>query len=523
LGFIGLQREQCGSMHTATHPQFSIQHFATRHSRMPQLLQCVAAICAIYGSAAIATPSASDAAARPSIAYTIKASDKLVNLSQSLLINAASWPELARFNQLKNPNQLSVGQVLSVPLDLLKPIALTGKIISATGMVRVNQTAASAGSAVPEGAQIDTGADSLAVLELADGSRLTVLPTSIAQVIRQRAYSTNQADLQASASSSTTWFSGAVRLIQGSIDTLASKATRRAQPLEVSTPTSVVGVRGTQFRVSFTPDTSPAARTEVLEGLTWASNPRTAAQAAVAGGFGAAILPQDRVINVRPLLPAPALISASPTAAQAAEIKEVIRSEQGIANLDFSPVAGAVRYRLQLSDSPVFASLQSSQITNGNNADIGTTPNGQWNIRIRGIDDSGLEGFDSQYRIVIKDAPKTVPQAAPVAQAKWLRGIAVGASVKAFDTHTDLSINTSPSDFPKLLFVEISQQQVLTPATRVEVVNGIAKLPALAAGQAYILRFGTPQGQSVAYNLDTPSNWRATVLEAMLGMRASTP
>jgi hypothetical protein len=489
-------------------------------------LHVLAITSALYGPVVLATPTQDASNARPSIAYTVKASDKLIVLSQTLFVSPSAWPEVARFNQLKNPNRLLVGQVLALPLDLLKPIALSGKIISATGTVRINQAVATVGSAVPEGAQINTGADGVALVELADGSRLTVLPTSIAQVVSQRAYSTNYADLQASTSSSTTWFSGAIRLVQGSIDTLASKLTRRAQPLEITTPTSVVGVRGTQFRVSYTPDISPAARTEVLEGLTQASNPKTNAQAAIAGGFGAAILPQDRVITVRPLLPAPALAGASTsTTAIAGDTdiaQEVTRSELGIAKLDFLPVAGALRYRVQLSESPVFASLHSSQITTAANTDISTLPNGQWYIKIRGIDEIGLEGFDNQYRISVTDAPKPIPKIMPAPQAVWQKDIAIGAFVKAFDSHTDLSINNTSKDFPTVLFVDIAQQISSNLTTRVEVVNGKAKLPALVAGEAYILRFSTPQGQSVAYHLDTPSNWRATVLEAMLGMRSNS-
>jgi hypothetical protein len=260
--------------------------------------------------------------------------------------------------------------------------------------------------------------------------------------------------------------------------------------------------------------------------LTQASNPKTNAQAAIAGGFGAAILPQDRVITVRPLLPAPALAGASTsTTAIAGDTdiaQEVTRSELGIAKLDFLPVAGALRYRVQLSESPVFASLHSSQITTAANTDISTLPNGQWYIKIRGIDEIGLEGFDNQYRISVKDSPKPIPKIMPAPQAVWQKDIAIGAFVKAFDSHTDLSINNTSKDFPTVLFVDIAQQISSNLTTRVEVVNGKAKLPALVAGEAYVLRFSTPQGQSVAYHLDTPSNWRATVLEAMLGMRSNS-
>ena len=53
-------------------------------------------------------------------------------------------------------------------------------------------------------------------------------------------------------------------MLRGSVEVLAAKL-KRSQPLEVTTPTAVVGVRGTQYRVALDGD-SGATRSEVLEG-----------------------------------------------------------------------------------------------------------------------------------------------------------------------------------------------------------------------------------------------------------------
>ncbi len=62
-----------------------------------------------------------------------------------------------------------------------------------------------------------------------------------------------------------------MRLSQGAVETLASKLGLRAIPLQIQTPTTVIGVRGTRFRIA--QETATAnARAEVMEGVVRADN-----------------------------------------------------------------------------------------------------------------------------------------------------------------------------------------------------------------------------------------------------------
>ena len=121
-------------------------------------------------------------AAEPSIPYTVKPSDKLITVSALLLSQPADWPEVARFNRLKNPNRISPGQTIQVPVRLMKSQPVSGKIVSVYGDVQLGGAKAEVGSAVAEGARLQTGPNSSAVIELADGSRVALLPNTLAEL-----------------------------------------------------------------------------------------------------------------------------------------------------------------------------------------------------------------------------------------------------------------------------------------------------------------------------------------------------
>ena len=119
------------------------------------------------------------------------------------------------------------------------------KLVSVTGDVRVDGTAALLGADLPEGQKLQNAEGSSAVLAMADGSRLRLPPSSLAEVAASRTHggrSTEQG-------TSDGWFAGALRVLRGSVEVFATKVLR-AKPLEVITPTAVVGMRGTQFRVA---------------------------------------------------------------------------------------------------------------------------------------------------------------------------------------------------------------------------------------------------------------------------------
>ena len=308
-------------------------------------------------------------------------------LGPRLLNNGADWPELGRFNGLKSPYPLAAGKTLNIPLRMISSVPSAAKIVSTSGDVQIEGAPASTGAAVAEGGKFQTGANSSAVLELADGSRVTVLPNTLAELVTSRGYATRDAAV----SGSSTWFSGLIRLVQGGLDTAASKTARRATPLQIQTPTSLVGVRGTQFRVAFDDPASNSARTEVVDGQVRADNPAQQSGADLPKGTGAVVKPTEKDVKVVKLLPAPDLTG----------IPSVVVRQPG--SWPMPVLTGSSGYRVQVASDEKFEKIVRDLKVTTATADLATLAKGNWFARVRGIDGQGLEGFDSVKLLTLKD------------------------------------------------------------------------------------------------------------------------
>jgi hypothetical protein len=326
----------------------------------------------------------------PSLPYTIKSSDKLIKLSREMLISPQAWAEVAKYNQLKDPDLIFPGQKLNIPLRYLKSKPSTGKVISADGDVTLGGNPTQPGAAIADGNQLQTGINSSAIIELGDGSRIKILPNSLAQVVTNRDYAMRDS----SASGSTNWFSGLMRLSAGALETLANKATNRATPLRIETPTATVGVRGTEFRVAFDdPAINPsnASRTEVIEGKVRTDNPAQQSGADLPMGTGAVVKPAEKEVKVVILLPAPDLTNTP---------AEVLKP---LGAWPMPLLAGASAYRVQVSSDETFDKIVRNLKVESDSADLADLANGNWFARVRGIDGVGLEGFDAVKLILVKD------------------------------------------------------------------------------------------------------------------------
>ena len=323
----------------------------------------------------------------PSLIYTIRQSDSLIKFGRDMLIDPKTWPEIAKLNRLKNPNMILPGQQLDIPLRFLKSQPAGGKIISAEGNVTFGNSAALAGAAISDGGTLKTGPNSSAVIELGDGSRVKILPNSLAEVVTNRHYAMRDA----SSSGSTNWFSGVMRLSEGALEALASKTTKRATPLKIQTPTSIVGVRGTEFRVAFDDPLGKAARTEVIEGLVRADNPAQQTGADLPMGSGAVVKPDEKNIKVVQLLPAPDLSSIT---------SEVLKPQ---GSWPMPNLPGASGFHVQVASDEQFDKIVRDLKVTTASADLASLPNGNWYARVRGIDGVGLEGFNSVKLIAVKD------------------------------------------------------------------------------------------------------------------------
>ncbi len=445
----------------------------------------------------------------PYARYTVKATDTVPALSSSLLNDPRQWSELARLNGMQSANALQAGQVIEIPKSLLKlssqpRVAVPGRLVSTAGDVKIGGQLVQAGVAVPEGARIETGSNGTAIVELGDGSRLQLMPRTLAEVTTQHGYALRDP----ASSASTTWFSGAIRLVSGVLDTLANKQASRASPLSITTPTSVVGVRGTHFRVAYEDPASGSARSEVLEGRVQTDNPAQNTGVSLGTGYGAVVKPHEREIKAVALLPA-----MSPTQLPT-EVLRIVGANQEAEQAAWlvGSVPGAQGYHAQFAADEQFNAIIGDFKTASNAVDVRSLANGSYFARLRGFDAAGIEGYDALQRVDVKTA-------APQSAALWARDIAVGAYAEYIRNGVLLRVNSTSADTPTHLIVQVARDAAFTQGlyTLAVAANVSALLRNVPTGQRSYVRFAgtSPLGltaSSPVYSLDVPANWGSTVM-----------
>jgi hypothetical protein len=380
---------------------------------------------------------------------------------------------------------------------------------SANGTVTINGAPAQVGAAVPEGARVQTAAGSSAVVKLSDGSSVQLMPRSLAEVVAQHGYAMKDP----ASSISTTWYSGVIRLVEGMLDIAADKTAKRKEPMNVITPTSNIGIRGTQFRVAFDDPASGVARTEVLEGKVRADNPAQAIGADVGGGFGVAIKPNEREIKVVALLPALAQ-SALPARVERSRDAQTVAWTVGT-------LTGAAAYRAELASDEGFTQIVFDTKSASNAINLAAAPDGNYFARVRGVDASGIEGYNAARRIDIVAAPQ------PPASLIWIREINIAATADFVPDGLLLRVNTSASDTPRNMQVQVARDANMSSGIQSFALDaaGDVILKDLKVGERHFLRFSgtSPQGitgTSPVYSLDLPANWGSTVFSVTSALQS---
>lgn len=353
---------------------------------------------------ALATAGLPVAAAEDMLPLVIQPGDSLWHLSNEVLTGPEAWREVARLNRLPDAGRIRAGQQLQVPLRLLRERPVPARLAVVQGAVTLDGRPAAAGEPVRTGQSLVTAADSSAVLELADGSRLRVQPgteTTLAQSARvagRAAGAETPQPAAADAGATDGYFAGSMRLVRGSLEVLATKL-RRAKPLEVQSPTAVIGVRGTEYRVHHGDDLG--TRAEVLEGRVRA-DPAAAPEAGVELGthFGTAIASPRATPQAVPLPEAPALVPLPPVV------------ERTLVRLELPGETLALR--AQVAVDPAFERIVSDQrVAAGSPVRITGLADGEWFLRVRRVQPDGIEGLDSQQRFTLAARPEPPAPFAP--------------------------------------------------------------------------------------------------------------
>ena len=312
------------------------------------------------------------------IDYTTRAGDTMIGIARRYL-NDGKLPLVQRalqeHNALKDADRINPGQVIRIPENWVRNEAGRIELVSAQGDVQARGQPALAGATLVSGDELRTGANSYATVKLADGSTLVLQPGGSLAIDAVR-----KSPLAASPEALFT-------LKGGRVEADVPRRTGGGR-FEIRTPVAVAAVRGTKFRVS-SDEQRRSATSEVLEGAVQVNDTGNLGSVPVPDGFGTRVLEGSPPATPRALLEAPRLWGG---------VRLVVRMP---ARLNFTVLAGATNYRLLIAKNADFTEVLNESILQSAEIVLSELANGAYFVKVRGIDDLGLEGRDAIADLVV--------------------------------------------------------------------------------------------------------------------------
>lgn len=324
---------------------------------------------------------AADASVAADYEYSVKAGDNLGALSAELLDTPARWAAVAHYNKLPNPNFIYPRQVLHIPFAWMKDHPAQARIAAISGLVKLNGQAAQVGDVVVTGDQLETANAASARLTLPDGSILSLLEKTRlhTRVLQQKTHGE--------------FFSAIFRLATGRIDALKKKYPEGQSPLRIEAMHGTIGVRGTHFRMAQEGDNSLA---EIEQGLVGFETGAATVALALAGGQGS-VADGVHTPQVITLLSAPTFPTFPDSFAPDA------------LSFVMPPMSGAVAYRGELAKDEAFTELFVPVSANSSVINIPDLEAGTYWLRLRAIDEHGLQGLQAQTKLTVKTPIEIIP------------------------------------------------------------------------------------------------------------------
>lgn len=248
------------------------------------------------------------------------------------------------------------------------------------------------GTRLMTGATVITGPNSFAGYRLRDGTLLSQIESSKLTFDELGRYE------------KTRMMSTKLKLESGRLEAQVTRQVKPDGQFNVVTPVAVAGLRGTAFRLNVSED-GKTLRSEVINGkVAIISKGR---EVNVSGGQGNVTLNGKAPQAVKPLPPAPAL----------ADLPKVIEST----NLDFawSTSPEADKWRAQVSTDPQFNKIVLDDVFGKPEASWKTNlPDGNYILRVRSIDPTGVEGFNADHPFTVDVHPLPPTPSSPKAASR---------------------------------------------------------------------------------------------------------
>lgn len=330
------------------------------------------------------------------VRYVVRKNDTLIGLGESLLVDPTQWPVLQRLNRVSNPRRIPVGTVLRVPAHLMRKAPRDARIVFVSGAADADGRAAVSGARISEGTRLHTQDDSFMTVELPDGSHLTLTPRSDVGIEALHGFVGVEDSQRAT-----------FKLNEGRIETEVLPQQGPAARYNILTPTAIIGVRGTSFRVGAEEAMTFA---EMREGTVNVRGDRTGKSVSLKDGFGLVARAGAPLSPPVRLLQPPGLTG----------IPDVF--ERPAMRFSLDPVPNAVIYRVQLAQDEAFLRIVADARAALPGLKIDGLPDGDYYLRARAISSLGLEGRDAERRIRLKARPEPPFVSAPRPGGKAMTG-----------------------------------------------------------------------------------------------------
>lgn len=328
--------------------------------------------------------------------YLTVQGDTLIGLGQQYLKNPNDWPKIQSVNKVPIPKHMPTRFQLRFPVELLKVTPAPVTVSSVSGNVRYKMADGhfqplNAEEKLAGGTTVLTGPRSSVSYRFADGTELTQQASSKLTFSRLAAYG------------KTGMVATELTLDNGRLEAHASKQFAPAGGFSVRTPTAVAGLRGTAFRLN-AGDDGQRLTNEVTQGAVAVS--AQGEEVGVAAGFGtfaeAGKPPAPPVV----LLPAP-------------DLKGLATQVSSLPlQFTWAGVEGAKSWRAQVASDTGFNRVLLDDTFKTSLASWPEgLPDGQYVLRVRAIDENGLEGLDGTHAFTLDARPLPPSLNAPAEQA----------------------------------------------------------------------------------------------------------
>jgi hypothetical protein len=291
----------------------------------------------------LAAGAASAAESEDHLLYKLQPRDTLLSLVAQYMQGPDALAQLIKLNKIANPNTMPVGYQLKIPRSLIKynPSTATVTRLNCRTITRLEGESAvpvQSGDVLSEGAVVRIPAGCQLAVTLEDASVLRMMSGA---VIKLKTLRRNMLETSPEVR---------VELLDGRVEVdVPRKRPGGDAPFEIRTPTSVAGVRGTEFRVGFDAR-QRNSQVEVLKGVVSAQGRADNAEQRANAGQGVPIEANGKARPVENLLTAPRFAQGQAS------------GPGGDWTLSFSAPAEASQTVVRLSEDASFSFLYSEEL-----------------------------------------------------------------------------------------------------------------------------------------------------------------